>query len=321
VKSSQTSELRATDRGIKAALLREAEVISSLIDETFAYIDTVQVLIDPELQDDELIALQRLSDKRIEKGKSRVPGYYYYRLQRISLEAIDHIRRNFPDHIVNRVDLGIDLTALSEPIAAEIQAFLNRHLTQPRSGNRRVSLYENTQYYSRTKWLRRNIALYSRKSKITRNPAAHFDLRYFGVRTCRMRGVSTLADLIDFNPDTAIKRDSRLSSINWRKGDRLVDAVATKIMRRQADREKQALSARRRVRPYERRIDRNLARARVVHHLLRSLGSDTDDIPPWTERYEFSVPFCLFWIPTLRAATVHVPMSTLVKPPLSLIWP
>jgi hypothetical protein len=309
---------RTTNIAVQQQLLEKICQISSLVRRRIAYVDTIQILVDRDLAREEIKYLN-LKDR--EFGRSQRPGWFYCIIQRpSSSRIIRYIERKFPKHIINRVDIAIDLLADNMQNASTIIQFLEYHVTQPHHGRRLSNRYmvseeERTQYFGR-KWTTRNIALYVRTSKITKSPAAHLELRYCTARSCRKLGVQTISDLRYLDLETLLQhdllqRDLKISGINWSKADRIIDRIITELMRRHNRRVEERPSTRSKS-IFSRPVNRAEALARYVSLLRRSIECEFRPKPTWDERFEFPVQQCLEWITTLRKAVVHISMQKLI---------
>ena len=192
-------------------------LIASKTLDSVAYIDTVHVLLKHGINARQLAQLKVLCDQEraavsfYGKWKPRNVNPRYERelhLQTPTNTVYAHLARNINQtYCVNRVDVSLDLITRNKQDAYEVQDFLQLHLCKRRPGKNMTTEYATTLYwskpqtkldrYGRIKMIRprRDIAAYSSlPSKITGQPCAHIDFRYFEAASCKRR-FRTFADL------------------------------------------------------------------------------------------------------------------------------
>jgi hypothetical protein len=148
------------------------------------------------------------------------------RIHGASPETIENIERQWPDHIVSRFDLAIDFITSSSEDSTKLISFLRHHITQPWHGRRnRLIDYKNTIYFDHKKAFR-GIKLYPTISKIVGKPAAHLELKYSTARTCKLRKIHKISDLINLDLDKFLERDIKLSDINFTLAERILCRAA-----------------------------------------------------------------------------------------------
>jgi hypothetical protein len=206
-------------------LCRRIDNMYGLIERTIIYIDTVHILVPHRLSSEEYDAI-RTASRGAQSYRTQCPGRIAYHIQCPTARCLEQLDLIYPDHIVTRVDVAVDLLVANADTARALCAETRLIVTQPRHGKRKASDFETTRYLA-GRGSPRNIAIYAdRPSKITNRPAVHIEIRYSGAHMCRRRGVRRAGDLLQFDPGAYLDRDIRLSAVNWEKVDRLILAEA-----------------------------------------------------------------------------------------------
>ena len=237
----------------------------------------------------------------------------YLRIHQPSLATYDLVVKHLPNHKMSRLDLALDLLAKSQADADILNdQLLTRHVVQLwRRANWSTLDYQDTIYYrhhepdDRTTQRGRDIAVYSSKPcKLTGQPAAHLDFRFFGREACRRCGVLTAGDLVNFDRRARIRESFRLADIRWNRAAELFDAEVRKYARRSRRRPLPAFEA------PARRLETLIAR--------QLMGPDEDQ-PTWDEFMDYPVQKVLDAARFLRTSAIILPADRIVRNrPLSI---
>jgi hypothetical protein len=186
---------------VEQALRQQIAALRDLIINDIIFLDTVTLLTRSPVSPWVRQRLQRSANGEVKVEDTQAIGWSAaVRVQQPTPETIARITRYFPRHVICRCDLGIDALTRSRDDADTVNSALDHHMTQGWRGKRRRGTYEETIYWSFDQTqTTRNIAAYGdRCSKITGQPAAHFDLRMETTSFCRQRGINKAADLLTF---------------------------------------------------------------------------------------------------------------------------
>jgi hypothetical protein len=195
-----------------------------------AYLDTLQILLPSPISREELAKLNHLNPGRVVREKRESPYGYWLRLRlhQPSREAIQYLQRNFPGHIVNRVDIAYDFSVPTRTVARHLRLLARQHITQRWHGNHRARQIEETTY-SRgitKRWAGRVIVKYADKpSKLDSAPALHIELRFQGAEFCKRIGVRQVRDVLDLDATSIFLRNCRLSLVLSGKLDKQLDRI------------------------------------------------------------------------------------------------
>jgi hypothetical protein len=304
---------RFTDDELRQRLLERVEAAASLVLEWGAYVDTVEVILKYELTDSQMGKLRFLNIGRIERHDTFVHSYACrLEIQRPSQSVIFYLSKIAKDHILSRADIALDGITRSRDDAEAVLQFCFRHGTQRYRARRLLDVYEglegNTVYYS-PPWRRRGIALYcDRPSKLNGASAAHIEFRFYGSDVCRALGLDSVDDLLDFNADPCIRRQLRLSDINWHRADRRLEKEAGWYMQNR--------------RPsWWRSTDRDAFVSWQIDRIIKYVSNDYGTAD-WADRDEFPTQLCLDALPfAMGKCAIHLPLNHMIKSHICLVWP
>jgi hypothetical protein len=159
------------------------EIIETLPEITakISYIDTLQTWHSSPLSPDQLEALVAQCGKVsvfTETLRNRPDLRRRYLIQQPSIGAIEFLQREASfDHLVNRVDVALDLIVVDAMAAKQLDEFFLRHKVQRWHGQRRMALCNGTAYASRNRRTARNLVQYcDQPSKVTGLPCLHLEV-------------------------------------------------------------------------------------------------------------------------------------------------
>ena len=285
------------------ALDQRINAMRAKIERVIVFIDTAEIMISRRMSRQEYNKI-KTACKSANSYLSRRPGWTTYRIQLPSALCFGLIDQIFPNHLVTRFDIALDLLVSDTEVARTLCAEARLLTTQPWHGKREARDFETTQYIA-SKGSRRNIAIYAdRPSKIANCPTVHIELRYCGANMCQRRGVRRAGDLLSLDL-AAYLDDIRFSAIDWHKVDRFILANA----RKEADWRKS--QHRRRGHDPSNTTNPHAIAAYVKNLLLASLAS-SGCVPAWGSP---TIP-AQEWLelsPYIRNSSVHLPFSSLIK--------
>jgi hypothetical protein len=232
-----------------ARFLDEIERAFQQIKQRYVYLDTVQILTHIGLSKADKARLASRNHpgfvdlKRRHQRENSIPlgrpKQYPWRwrilLHQPTPKAIKFLAERYREpsdqrmgHIVNRLDIALDLIAADRTHVHALQYFLDKHVTQPYRGEHVSNRVEGTTY-NRQDWEGRVIARYADKpSKVDGGFNAHTDYRFFGARLCQdYCGVRRIEKLNTMDPVPLLKRACRLSVIHWKKLEKEIDKSIT----------------------------------------------------------------------------------------------
>ena len=212
---------------------RAAEILGDLpaISERVSYIDTLQVWLASPLSPDQLVYLRAHSGGvRIFTGTLRNRPDLRRRclVQHPSAEALAFLAREASyDHLINRVDVALDLVVETAAAARKLHDFFYRHMVQRWHGRRRMAVYSGTTYLAQDRTTARNLVQYCDKpSKVTGGPCCHLEVRLKSASTCRRAGIEFLDDLLQLDHRKIWTKELCLRAVDPRKLERQIDEVA-----------------------------------------------------------------------------------------------
>ena len=129
-----------------------------------AYIDTFQILVRRALTRDELARLQPYCRRVLQRRRRGQDRRYRYRLlSQLPQPAFFRELKNLvrTRYCVNRVDLPLDLIGRDVVQARLIREACTNHQVQRWHGKRKRTQYQNSMYWARDRWTRRNFAVYA----------------------------------------------------------------------------------------------------------------------------------------------------------------
>jgi len=196
-----------------------------------AYLDTAQVWIPGPLPPSKLRRLmlycQRVTQFRLHK---KLRGRWQYRLlfQRPDRNALQKFEKfTAGRYLINRVEIALDLLVSTKAEASALEAHLLKHVVQKWHGDRKVTRFKHTTYWSSDGWTARNFALYAdRPSKMTGEPCAHLELRIRRAAACRRASIKTMSDLINLDARALWDNELRIKSISKETLDRAIEKLA-----------------------------------------------------------------------------------------------
>lgn len=202
-----------------------------------AYIDTVQIPVRRALTRNELARLQPYC-RSVLQFRRQIPDWRYrYRLLiQLPQPAFFHELKNLvrTRYCVNRVDLANDLIVADVAQARLIGEFCRNYQGQRWHGNRQRSQYQNTMYWARDRWTRRNFAVYAdRPCKLTDEPCCHIEYRIRRADACRRAGFSTIDDFINIDHRGIWEKELRFEYMPEKALERLIENMARRSLRRQ----------------------------------------------------------------------------------------
>lgn len=205
------------------------------VEGTVAYVDTVQILTDRALTRDELARLRPHchSVRQYRRQDRRYP--YRLLIQLPESNFFCELKRLMRTHYcVNRVDLPIDLIVRNFVQARLTKRFCANNQVQRWHGKRQRSQYQNTMYWARDRWTRRNFAVYAdKRSKLTDEPCCHIEYRIRGADACRRAGFSTIDDFINIDHRGIWEKELRFEYMPEKALERLIENMARRSLRRQ----------------------------------------------------------------------------------------
>lgn len=216
---------------IASEILRDLPRIEARV----SYVDTLQIWTAAPL------LLQQLRALRAECGgvsvfserlRNRHDLRRRYLIQQPSAGAIERLREEASYvHLINRVDIALDLIVADASAAHQFDLFFLRHKAQRWHGKRRMTICEGTAYISRDRWTARNLVQYHDKpSKITHEPCLHLELRLKGAEACRRAGIEFLEDLANLDHRKLWSKELCLRAIDPLKLERLLDDLAGRVL-------------------------------------------------------------------------------------------
>lgn len=201
------------------------------IQQRVAYFDTVKVLIPRHLNKDEQARLKDLDpsmhyELKIREGKPGflcshageahlfVAGLTFQYLTVELTRAIEEIFENGPPPLVNAAHIALDLIVGTRDDAEALQEYLElRYLKRGHSKGHRIIRCQTTRYYGRRRQ-RNVVAIYSdRPCRIEGNPCCHIERRLQGRGALREQGITTLRDLLNFEPRSFWSRGLHLCEL------------------------------------------------------------------------------------------------------------
>jgi hypothetical protein len=117
------------------------------------------------------------------------------------IEALDEFFSDGPPPLVNSAHLALDLVVATQLEADAVQDFIEaRFLKRGHRGIHGTALFKTTRYFGR-RGRRSVVAIYTDKPcRIISGPCCHIERRLQGRKTLREQGLTTLRDLIEFDP-------------------------------------------------------------------------------------------------------------------------
>lgn len=183
-----------------------------------SYFDTVRVFIPFHLSKSQQETLKSLDrsmhymamEKIGRKGVScnfRARAYRYVAaltFQRLSQELVQLVQGMFrggPPPLVSKAHIALDLTAATKCDAELVQEIIELgFLKRGHRIDHSINKYRNTRYYGH-RGDRNVVAIYSDKPcRIGGDPCCHFEIRLQGRQALHEQGLTTLEDLLAFNP-------------------------------------------------------------------------------------------------------------------------
>ncbi len=279
-------------KAFREAVEAEYEAITSDIHERIVFFDTIQILLRGPLSGRKLAQIQAAMGGEVHYFTRKQPNAGYPRRLLIQLPTqagLKLLHEFAPEHLVNRLDVALDLTVKDQGSLEILDDFIFRRLVQPWHGKRHVQTSGSVRYFARDPWTNRNLAIYSdRPSKITGGPCLHIEMRIRNAAACRRYKASSISDLPSVDIHDLIRRQIRLTAVDPSCLARVIETYARSTlrgMRRREDKTPRAIRARRASKPWH--VHWNLERCR---HLVRSRMSrilQTEDHAPQPERVEF----------------------------------
>lgn len=229
------------------------------------YFDTVKVLIPSHLSKAEQTMLKDLDaslhyDAKDQNGMRGVFCAYQGRtypfvavltLQRFSRELVEIMEEIFkkgPPPLVTAAHVALDLIVTNREEAELLQDGIETRLLK--RGHRlshSIAKYKNTRYYGQ-RGLRSVVAIYSDKPcRIGGNPCCHVERRIQGHPALKEQDLSTLSDLLGFNPRTFWARGLHLIELRSDAIQRIGEALYRKGTRRQLFQDRNAARQRWRI--------------------------------------------------------------------------
>ena len=205
------------------------------VEGTVAYIDTVQILMGRALTRDELARL-RPHCHSVRQYRRQDRRYPYRLLIQLPQPAFFRELKNLVciSYCVNRVDLPLDLIGRDFVQARLTKRFCANNQVQRWHGKRQRTQYQNSMYWARDRWTRRNFAVYAdRPCKLTDEPCCHIEYRIRGAGACRRAGFSTIDDLINIDHRGIWERELRFEYMPEESLDWVIENTARRSRRRQ----------------------------------------------------------------------------------------
>jgi hypothetical protein len=204
----------------------EARIKLACVRDRHLYIDTVVILFRAPLPQQAKAVLLEIPRKKSIRRRSKSRQFpYALVLHQPTPQTISALQRTVGEYVLSRIDLALDLETEKPEDAPGVQRYVVRHLTQRYRGKRHTNTVEDTDYWA-AKWQRRNIAIYSdRPSKITGQPVCHIEIRLYGADVCRRYGASQLDDLNHRLFTEIIRRNCRLSLLNWPRVEAIIEEM------------------------------------------------------------------------------------------------
>jgi len=147
----------------------------------------------------------------------------------------------------------MDLLTRFPDDVAPLHIFLTQFATQPWRGRRRYAEHKSTVYFGRA-WQGRNMAIYSKASECR----TRLEIRIFGAANCRRYSVGDCRSLLNQDLVSIIRRNARISVLDWQKVERRINRCVNATMRASGQGREDA----------QRRIQTHIARCLQTEHCL-----------------------------------------------------
>jgi hypothetical protein len=204
----------------------EIATVAGLIAKHRFPLDTAQVLLNRPLSPNDIRLLIRLNggDPRtviLERRKIWWDRYQLLiRITRPHLRAVEFLHAAAPDHVMNRLDVALDLMTATPADAETLRRFLDRHVIQKWHGRRRCTVVEGTTvttYYA-APWQGRNLVIYPKGSDRIR-----VEVRLFGMQALRRYGLQSGVAPLQLDFEALFQRNICLVALVWPKVQRAID--------------------------------------------------------------------------------------------------
>jgi hypothetical protein len=195
------------------------------------YIDTLEIVARPALSRSDLQRLAKLNGQNTVKAWKWRGGPFcqVLRLQQPKAVTVAALHQAFQWHRIRRADVALDLAVGSAATATRLADFLGTALRQKWHGDRTMTQFRNTYYFSGA-WQKRNIVIYgSKPSKVSAAPCAHLELRFYGFEQCRKLGLNQIPDLYSWNAADELVRNCCFAAVVPRLVGKRVRCKATNL--------------------------------------------------------------------------------------------
>ena len=279
-------------KGFKETVEAEFAAVVQHIHEPIVFFDTMQVLLRHGLSARKLAQIQAAMGGDVHYFTRKQPNAGYPRRLLIQLPTqagLKLLHEFAPEHLVNRLDVALDLTVKSQESLEILDDFIFRRLVQPWHGERHVQTSRSVRYFARDPWTNRNLAIYSdRPSKITGGPCLHIEMRIRNADACRRYKVSSISDLLQIDIRGLLRRQIRLAAVDPSCLARVIETYARSTLRgirRREDKTPRAIRARRARKPSHEHWNLEKCRRLVRTRMSRIL--QTEEYAPLPEKIEF----------------------------------
>ena len=208
----------------------------------YAYVDVVRVWVHVPLTDaDESYLREHCGSVHVWNKPMKYQPRWCKRIQlnqpsTTALSYLNMVTRG--NHLINYVELALDLIADDAPGADALHQYLDMHLVQPWHGKQRPWSHVTSSYNSGKRWVRNTFATYStRPPKSTSDMyCCHLEWRISKARTMRDVGITSLASLIGFDHRSFWEWRLQLRAIAYGKLGRAVQKTKRRKPRIQSSR-------------------------------------------------------------------------------------
>lgn len=203
-----------------------------------SYVDTLQIWTAAPLSPEQLTDLRGQCGKVSvfsDTLRNRPDLRRRYLIQQPSAGALEFLRLVASYvHLINRIDVALDLVVADVGAVQELDACIGRYLTQRWHGKRRMTVYGGTTYISRDRRTNRNLVRYcDMPSKTTGCPCLNLELRFKGADACRRAGFEFLEHLLEMDHRKLWSEELCLRAMNPDKLERHIDEEAGRVLLRQ----------------------------------------------------------------------------------------
>ena len=194
-----------------------------LVKAIYAYVDVVRVWVHVPLTDtDESYLREHCGSVHVWNKPMKYQPRWCKRIQlnqpsTTALSYLNMVTRG--NHLINYVELALDLIADDAPGADALHQYLDMHLVQPWHGKQRPWSHVTSSYNSSKRWVRNNNVIYSsRPSKVTGEVhCCHLERRIATASAVRAAGITNLASLIGFDQAAFWEKRLQLRAIDLSK--------------------------------------------------------------------------------------------------------